>query len=172
MPETYYLHQTIWDPNASPPTGIYQCLLDQQQYPELYSLVKSLTTDARPYWDMARVEGLAASRNDWISVYFRYPSAFTTPIDALWSLYNQAITVNPEDFVGDNYYDPRRIKRFISLIAKQREFCYQFLNAYISRTKTHHEVMFNRLSDAEHYDGVVNSVWNVAKSQWLRLPSV
>ena len=163
----YWLHQTVWDPDV--PSGCYESLLNQMRYPELYSLSKALTSSDRPYWEMARIEQMRSKRADWMWVYFRYPSTFTTPIDTLWGLYHGAMGVNPEANQVDAVDGPLKIKRFIGIIARQREFVTQFVNAYIARTKTYSETMYNRAQDEEQLDGIVASVWEPAYTQWQRI---
>lgn len=168
----YYLHRDIWDPALSPPTGIFEYLLNQTRYPLLYSLSKVLVPPGKPYWDMGEVEALAGNREYWEELYFVYPATFTTPINSLWALYERAMTGTPESFGGDFLYDPTRIQRSVVLIGRQREFVLQFLNAYLSRTETHHEIMFNRLADEEQFNGIAHGVWGVARAQWLRMPDL
>ena len=167
---TYYLHQTLWYHDANPPTGIFQYLLWQMEHPELFVMSKYMTEGgARPYIEMAKVFQLYDQQENWSSLYFSYPMSLMSPLDTLWGLYWTAINTYPEQVAGDYYRRPERIIRYISLVSKQREFTHQCLNAYLARTRTHHETMYNRAQDAEQWEDTVAGVWKVARGQWLRM---
>ena len=172
MPDPYYLHIDVWDPNVTPKTGPYEELLNQTRYPELFSLSKKLSSPGKPYWEMAAIEDKLTERANWETRYYRYPSLLTAPINSLKALYDVAVSVDPETRIGDQYYDPTRILMFITLIARQREFVHLYLAAYITRTKTHPEIFYNKLYDQEQRNSVVDSLWAVAKNFWTRMPAL
>ena len=170
MAGPYFLHQYLYNPDADPDDGLFADLLNQERYPELFKMSKII--GSRQYWDMATVENLSFVRANWSSIYFSYPLDVTRPLVALDNLYATAVTINPETKKNDYYYDPRRIQIFLALVDKQREFCYQFMNSYLYRTKTHQETMYNRLYDAERFTGVVAGVWGVARNYWMKMPAL
>ena len=170
MAYSAYLHTSVWNPNTDPRTGCFEELLNQSRYPTLFSLSKKLTDVVRPYIDMQVVYDIRSDREHWQSWYFRYPATFTDPIDALTALYLDAVDAKPDNNVDHPYFDPGHVKRFISLVNKQRQFVHQFANAYVHRTKTHHESMWNNAQDEERCDDIAAGILFAARAQWVRMP--
>jgi len=150
---------------------LYDALIQFSSTPELYKLVKFVAGDhARPYWDMADVVDIEAHRDDWEAYYYNYPSAFTQALEALENYYETAMTINPDNYPTDPYYRPDFIFFFLAIVLKQKEFVLQFLNAYISATRSHQECMYNDLLNTEQTQAIEDSVYGVAQALWDKSP--
>lgn len=194
----YWLHPDIYDPNEEPSTGIFAHLMRQEYYPSLYSASKftadSAKDGSRTFKNMDSILSTINNKDQHESRYsdedtaekwekkyigwakFDYPDQLSAPLRSLTEIYYNITKADPDSNVTSvgggggkvEEYDPSRILTYMTIVNKQREFAHQYSDAFMSRTKTHQEAMFNVKSDLESADALDDDLWSVAYGLWMR----